>query len=82
MIDKDEALAFLERHVAMMGEQFDSIQVFATRVEPGPDGATESFTTGIGNWYARHGQAREWVRKQEASATEQRGCDGEEEGAS
>ncbi len=43
---------------------FDTCQIFCTREEPTLEEAgkqTEAFSAGLGNWYARYGQIREWV---------------------
>ena len=43
-----------------LGEHFDHVQIFASsNTDQGEN--TRSFTTGVGNWHARHGQASEWV---------------------
>lgn len=49
---------------ARLREHFDSVQILVT-VDAG-DGATLSIAWGEGNWFARYGQAVEWVKKQDA----------------
>lgn len=50
----------------MLGEHFDSVQIFCTRHEGGPDGGTFSTSRGVGNFYARYGQVREWLLEQDS----------------
>lgn len=46
--------------VADLLRHFDTVQIFVTRQEPGNAG-TVGFSDGLGNWYARMGQVRQWV---------------------
>jgi hypothetical protein len=43
----------------LISDRFDTIQVFASRVEA--DGTTTTVVWGVGNIFARYGQARVWV---------------------
>lgn len=55
-IDRDEEI--LRKALGMLGEEFDSVQVFCTR----HDGeGTLNVTRGTGNWFARWGQVVQWV---------------------
>jgi hypothetical protein len=45
-----------------LGEHFDTVQVFVTR--HGPDG-TGNAGFGEGSWYARYGQVREWLIRED-----------------
>ncbi len=65
MGDKDKDLAELERHVAQLGERFDTIRIFAT-THSGSE--TFSSTSGGGNLYAQLGQVREWLIRQDEMA--------------
>lgn len=56
-------IEMLRKHAQALGEHFDSVHIFVNRVE-GP--ATRGLNWGIGNWFARFGQIREWVIKEEA----------------
>jgi len=50
------------KHINALMEHFDTIQVFGTReTEEG----TQTYTSGAGNWYARYGQVKEWMIKQD-----------------
>lgn len=46
-----------------LGEHFDSVQILCTRHEPGTDDGTVNVNYGVGNWFSRYGQAREWLIK-------------------
>lgn len=48
--------------ICKLGEHCDSVQVFVTIVDP-EDKTTHSFQLGTGNWYARLGQVKEWVKR-------------------
>lgn len=54
-----------------LGEYFDSVQIFVTRHESGERDGTINVNAGIGNWFTRFGQIKEWVIKQEQNAREQ-----------
>jgi hypothetical protein len=57
--DADEKL--IERHVSILMEHFDSVQVFATCVN---EGGTKAIHTGKGNYYARRGIVDTWLTKE------------------
>lgn len=57
--ERDDAL--VGSAIALLVEHFDSVQIFCTRDNGGIDGTT-SITKGVGNWFARVGQVREWQR--------------------
>ena len=61
--DRDADDRVLERHLAALMEHFDAVQIFATRVQRGPEGGNEvpAWTSGRGNWYARYGQIQQWM---------------------
>lgn len=55
----------LQRALNLLGEYFDSVQIFVTRQEvEGKSCETSSRETGQGNWYARYGQVTEWMEMQ------------------
>lgn len=58
--DREALYKIIEEHVARLSEHFDAVQIFTSSVEQGGEN-TVSFTSGAGNWHARHNQAREWV---------------------
>ncbi|MDH5244495.1 MAG: hypothetical protein OEX05_11220 [Chloroflexota bacterium] len=57
-MDHDERYQIIERHVAMLREHFDSVQILASRTE---DGGTARFEYGSGSWYERLGLTRSLV---------------------
>jgi hypothetical protein len=60
-----ETESIIEKAVTQLGEHFDTVQIFVTRHESGEKGGTLHNQSGVGNWYARYGQVREWVNQQE-----------------
>lgn len=65
--DSSEAadMAVLKSHAAQLGEHFDTVQIFVTRHDPSKDDGTVSAFEGTGNWFARYGQVRNWLLKEE-----------------
>ncbi len=61
---KERDHAMLKRHVAQLAEHFETVQIFATRHSAEHDG-TVGAQWGEGNWYARYGQVKEWVVREE-----------------
>lgn len=51
-----------------LAEHFDSVQILCTRNTGEKDGNTVNVSMGRGNWFARYGQIREWLTKQEEGA--------------
>lgn len=54
----------VESAIQMLSEHFDTVQIFVTRHDGNV--GTASTIMGIGNWFARVGQARDWLVEQEA----------------
>lgn len=52
----------IEKAVEALGEHFDAVQIFAVRTDT--DG-TLTYSKGCGNWFARYGQIRTWLVKQD-----------------
>lgn len=63
-----ETEQLITRAAEQLGEHFDTVQIFVTRHESGEKGGTLHNQSGVGNWYARYGQVREWVDQQEEVA--------------
>jgi hypothetical protein len=66
--DDDEKL--IDRHITMLMEHFDSVQIFCTQhqpdaSEPGGGGVTISVSRGLGNWFSRYGQIIDWLAMQD-----------------
>jgi len=64
--NEDDDLNRLEEACNTLAEFFDTVQIFATRLElEGEDrGCTTNASWGTGNWFARKGQVDAWVLKQ------------------
>lgn len=50
----------LESHASQLGEFFSSVQIVCSNLEP--DGATRRYHRGSGDYYARMGVVRDWLR--------------------
>lgn len=50
---------FIQTKITEILQHWDSVQIFATRVEAGQ---TIACSDGSGNWYARFGQVAEWLQ--------------------
>lgn len=78
MIDSIEDYhRMLEEALSKLSEHFDTIQIFAT-THNGDDNGTSHHNIGTGNWYARYGQVKCWVKTVEALDVEE-AVNGEEE---
>jgi hypothetical protein len=61
--DKNKDWEIVRKAMEQIGEHFDNVQIFATRHESGK--GTINIHMGNGNWYARYGQVKEWIVKEE-----------------
>lgn len=68
MNDKDHDIALIQQSLDVLGEHFDSVQVFVTKHDQGQSDGTVCINLGAGNWYARYGQVKEWMVKQDEEA--------------
>ena len=59
MTPKQEA-EMLDETLARLGEHFDAVQILATAHD---DEGTDYRSQGVGNWYARVGMAREFLKR-------------------
>jgi hypothetical protein len=66
--EKDPDLARVKAALETLSEHFESVHIFATRHDGGPDGGTISVQRGVGNWFARRGQITEWLVKRDEEA--------------
>jgi len=57
-------MEMLDKHCNALAEHFDSVQVLVSRLNP--DGTTQAFVRGSGNWYARQAVAREFITRAQA----------------
>lgn len=71
MSSEDDDLKRVTEALNSLGEHFDSVHIFATRHEPATENGTVAVQRGVGNWFARYGQVREWVLKRDESSREQ-----------
>lgn len=67
MTQREQDLAMVKQHCEQLIEHFDTVQIFATRCDGTEDG-TVAVQLGLGNWYAREGQVREWIVKNDEVA--------------
>lgn len=61
-------LDIVKRHCADLGEHFDSVQIFATRLKDEGDKGTVHVQYGSGNWFARYGHIRHWLITEDEDA--------------
>lgn len=64
-----EKEAWLDDRIREIAEHFDTVHVFATWMND--DGSTSSTNTGRGNWHARSGQVRAFVKRMDAQIWKQ-----------
>lgn len=68
MIDEEsQDVQRVKKAAEALGEHFDSVQIFANRVDAE---GTISLSHGCGNWFARYGQIVEWRVKNDEEAKE------------
>lgn len=66
MKDQEDAdMAEVDKALNVLGEHFDSVQILCTRYKGGDDGGTVNISRGTGNWFARYGQMKEWLIREE-----------------
>lgn len=58
---RDADVAMIRRHLAELGEHFDTAQIFVTRHMPAEEDGTVTLQMGTGNYYARVGHIGEWM---------------------
>lgn len=61
----DQEFEIVRRAASGLAEHFDSVHIFCTRQGTATESGTVNVNCGEGNWFARYGQVREWVVKQE-----------------
>jgi len=55
----------LRKAIHDLGEHFEAVQIFVSTHQPAEVGGTMHACVGVGNWYARYGQIREWIIRTE-----------------
>jgi hypothetical protein len=68
MSDKNEDLQRIEKHCEDLGEHFDTVQIFCTRLADDGEKGTVNIHFGRGNWFARYGFVAYWMKKQDELA--------------
>ncbi len=63
----DQDMRELERHVAQLGERFDSVRIIAMSHR---DGITYTHSFGSGNFCAQSGAVREWLMRKDEEIRE------------
>jgi hypothetical protein len=61
----EQQLSPLKKAIHDLGEHFGSVQIFVSTHQPAEVGRTVHASAGVGNWYARYGQIREWIIRTE-----------------
>ena len=67
MDEREQDLGRIKKCCADLGEYFDAVEIFATRHE---EDGTVNVNWGSGNWFARYGQIRAWIVKEEEADRE------------
>lgn len=62
---EDQDMERVQNAINQLSEHFDAVQIFASRHEAEIEDGTISLNLGSGNWFARYGQVRNWIIKQE-----------------
>ena len=75
---KAEDMRLLDQACARLMEHFDTVQILATRRHE--DGETISAASGQGNFYARYGQAKLWLMREERLESAEDGEGGDANG--
>jgi hypothetical protein len=65
---REKDMAMLQKHCEQLGEHFDSVQIFVTRLESGELNGTVNINYGAGNWFTRYGQVNHWLVKSSEQA--------------
>ena len=62
---RDKKMDLIKNQARLLSQSFDSVQIFCTKFEPERDNDTSHYAYGVGNWFARYGQVREWIVNEE-----------------
>lgn len=55
----------IKRAAEVLSEHYDTVQIFATRHESGKIDGTMRWQFGVGNWFARIGQVKEFCLRED-----------------
>lgn len=69
-------MELVRKHLDLLSEHFDSVQIFCTRYNPnklegdpsGEDGTTTRVNMGVGNFFARYGHVAYWLEHEKPKA--------------
>ena len=61
----EQHLSPLKKAIHDLGEHFESVHIFVSTHQPAEVGGTVHASAGVGNWYSRYGQIREWIIRTE-----------------
>ena len=64
----DKLLGLVKQHCGALFEHFDSVQILCQKHDQQNSRGTVSFVWGSGNYYARYGQAKQWILIEEDEA--------------
>lgn len=64
-MNRDEDTERVDVALNSLSEHFDSVQIFVTRHEPAEEDGTIHTAKGVGNWFCRYGQVKEWLIAQD-----------------
>lgn len=67
-MNEERDLKIVQSHCAQLAEYFETVMIFVSK--PTEDG-TINCHWGSGNWFARYGQIKYWIKKEEASLTKE-----------
>lgn len=59
----DADILLIEKALDGLVEHFDTVHIFCTRSNP--DETTTTVGKGRGNWFARYGQIRHWLNRED-----------------
>ncbi len=64
----NEQVEIVKSHTAQLSEHFDSVQIFCTKHT---NNGTTNIKMGSGDWFARYGLCKYWVKQQEENCNEE-----------
>lgn len=65
---KETLAAIVQQAADKLGEHFDSVLILCSKYD---EGETHRIQRGVGNLYAQHGHAEEWLIRQKALTDEE-----------
>lgn len=74
----NEEIKLVEDAATKLADHFENVHIFVNRHYPS-DGGTLRYEQGRGNWFARYGQVREWLLREEETSRIHARADNREE---